>query len=83
MRLGFVGLGIMGTPMAQNLANGGYELTVWNRTEAKASAWAAANTGKAAATPAVREKIVFFIAHEDSARIFAPEEWQSGRSRRS
>jgi len=32
MKLGFVGLGIMGQPMALNLLKGGHELTVWNRT---------------------------------------------------
>ena len=48
----FLGLGVMGGPMARHLAARGHAVTVWNRTEAKASAWAAANTGKAAATPA-------------------------------
>jgi 3-hydroxyisobutyrate dehydrogenase len=48
----FLGLGVMGGPMARHLAAKGHAVTVWNRTETKASAWAAANTGKAAATPA-------------------------------
>ena len=48
----FLGLGVMGGPMARHLAAKGHAVTVWNRTEAKASAWATANTGKAAATPA-------------------------------
>ncbi len=34
-RVGFVGLGIMGAPMARNLLDAGFELTVWNRTPAK------------------------------------------------
>jgi len=34
-RLGFIGLGIMGAPMARNLLKAGYPLTVWNRTRAK------------------------------------------------
>ena len=34
MRLGFLGLGIMGTPMAGRLVRGGHDLTVWNRTPA-------------------------------------------------
>ena len=34
MKLGFVGLGIMGQPMALNLLRGGHELTAWNRTAA-------------------------------------------------
>jgi 3-hydroxyisobutyrate dehydrogenase-like beta-hydroxyacid dehydrogenase len=48
----FLGLGVMGGPMARHLAAKGHAVTVWNRTEAKARAWAGANTGKAAATPA-------------------------------
>ncbi|KAL3735982.1 hypothetical protein ACJRO7_025006 [Eucalyptus globulus] len=34
-RIGFLGLGIMGTPMAQNLIKAGCDLTVWNRTKSK------------------------------------------------
>ena len=37
MRIGFVGLGTMGEPIANNLRKAGHELTVWNRTPAKAS----------------------------------------------
>jgi len=48
----FLGLGVMGGPMARHLAAKGHAVTVWNRTEAKARAWATANTGKAAETPA-------------------------------
>ena len=36
MRVGFLGLGIMGSRMAANLARAGFELTVWNRTAARA-----------------------------------------------
>ena len=36
LRLGFVGLGIMGEPIANNLRKAGHELTVWNRTAARA-----------------------------------------------
>ncbi|MEO0476502.1 MAG: NAD(P)-dependent oxidoreductase, partial [Planctomycetota bacterium] len=35
-QLGYIGLGIMGLPMASNLMNAGYPMTVWNRTSAKA-----------------------------------------------
>lgn len=34
-KVGFIGLGMMGTPMSQNLARAGFELTVWNRTSSK------------------------------------------------
>jgi 3-hydroxyisobutyrate dehydrogenase len=52
MRVAFIGLGIMGSRMAANLARGGHELTVWNRTREKAEAWAEVHGGKVAATAA-------------------------------
>ena len=36
MRIGFIGLGMMGTPIVLNLCNAGFEVMVWNRTRAKA-----------------------------------------------
>ena len=48
----FIGLGVMGTPMARHLAAAGQQLTVYNRTPAKAAAWVAAHGGAAAPTPA-------------------------------
>jgi 3-hydroxyisobutyrate dehydrogenase-like beta-hydroxyacid dehydrogenase len=51
-RVGFVGLGIMGSRQAANLARAGYELTVYNRTEATAAAWVAEHGGTLAASPA-------------------------------
>ena len=36
MQVGFIGLGLMGTPMARNIMKGGFPLTAWNRTRAKA-----------------------------------------------
>jgi 3-hydroxyisobutyrate dehydrogenase len=51
-RIGFVGLGIMGSRMAANLRAAGYELTVYNRTRERADAWAAEHGGTVAATPA-------------------------------
>src|SRR5438270_370102 len=52
MRIGFVGLGVMGFPMAGHLASAGQEVTVFNRTRAKAERWAAEHGGAIAATPA-------------------------------
>ena len=52
MRISFLGLGIMGAPMARHLAKAGHDVTVCNRTMAKAAAWVAAHGGQAAATPA-------------------------------
>ena len=51
-RIGFVGLGIMGSRMAANLARAGYELTVFNRTRSIAGGWAAEHGGTVADSPA-------------------------------
>ena len=50
MRVAFLGLGIMGSRMAANLLSAGHDLTVWNRTAATASAWAADHPGAVVAT---------------------------------
>ena len=50
-RVGFIGLGIMGSRMAANLARAGFELTVWNRTASKADEWAARHGATVAASP--------------------------------
>jgi 3-hydroxyisobutyrate dehydrogenase-like beta-hydroxyacid dehydrogenase len=51
-RVGFLGLGIMGSRMAANIAKAGYELTVWTHTEGKAQRWAEERSAIAVATPA-------------------------------
>jgi 3-hydroxyisobutyrate dehydrogenase len=51
-RIGFLGLGIMGSRMAANVAKAGYELTVWTHTEGKAERWASQHRALAAGTPA-------------------------------
>ncbi|CAN5223936.1 hypothetical protein BH20ACT20_BH20ACT20_02050 [soil metagenome] len=52
-RVAFLGLGIMGAPMAANLARAGFEVTAWNRTAEKAEALAAGHEGvTVAASPA-------------------------------
>jgi len=48
----FLGLGVMGDPMAGHLAAAGHRVTVYNRTAAKAADWVARNGGKSARTPA-------------------------------
>jgi 3-hydroxyisobutyrate dehydrogenase-like beta-hydroxyacid dehydrogenase len=47
----FLGLGVMGAPMAGHLALAGHEVTVYNRSAAKAQAWTAEFKGRSAATP--------------------------------
>ncbi len=51
-RIGFIGLGIMGSRMAANLRRAGFELTVWNRTTQTAQDWAAEHGGQVAQSPA-------------------------------
>jgi 3-hydroxyisobutyrate dehydrogenase len=49
--VGFIGLGIMGSLQAMNLAKAGYELTVFNRTREKAEAWVSEHGGTVADSP--------------------------------
>ena len=52
-KLAYIGLGVMGFPMAGHLAaKGGHEVTVYNRTAARAQAWVAKFGGRSADTPA-------------------------------
>jgi 3-hydroxyisobutyrate dehydrogenase-like beta-hydroxyacid dehydrogenase len=51
-RIGFLGLGIMGSRMAANVIRAGFELAVWTHTEGKAAAWAAEHGASAYDTPA-------------------------------
>jgi 3-hydroxyisobutyrate dehydrogenase-like beta-hydroxyacid dehydrogenase len=51
-KIAWIGLGVMGYPMAGHLAKAGHDVTVYNRSTAKAAAWAKEFGGKSAATPA-------------------------------
>ena len=51
-KVAFIGLGVMGFPMAGHLAAAGHEVTVYNRTRARADEWLAKHSGAAADTPA-------------------------------
>ena len=51
-KVAFLGLGVMGLPMAGHLAKAGHDVTVYNRSAQKAQAWVAEFGGRAAATPA-------------------------------
>ncbi len=50
-RVAFIGLGVMGYPMAGHLARAGHAVSVYNRTAAKSAAWVAEFGGRSAATP--------------------------------
>jgi 3-hydroxyisobutyrate dehydrogenase-like beta-hydroxyacid dehydrogenase len=52
MKVSFVGLGVMGFPMAGHLAASGHEVTVYNRSAAKADAWCRKHKGRKAESPA-------------------------------
>jgi 3-hydroxyisobutyrate dehydrogenase-like beta-hydroxyacid dehydrogenase len=60
-KVAFLGLGVMGFPMAGHLAAKGHEVTVWNRTAAKAEAWAARHGGRSAATAADAARGAAFV----------------------
>jgi 3-hydroxyisobutyrate dehydrogenase len=68
----FLGLGVMGHPMAGHLQRAGHRVTVYNRTASKAQAWAAEYGGRAAATPreaAAGASIVFAcVGNDDDLR---------------
>jgi 3-hydroxyisobutyrate dehydrogenase-like beta-hydroxyacid dehydrogenase len=71
----FLGLGVMGHPMAGHLARAGHRVTVYNRTAAKAQAWAAEHAGRAAATPreaaAGAEFVFCCVGNDDDLRSVA------------
>ena len=60
-RVAFLGLGVMGFPMAGHLAAKGHQVTVYNRSPAKAEAWVKAHGGASAPTPAAAAKGAEFV----------------------
>mgnify|MGYP003652226487 CR=1 FL=1 len=67
-RCSFLGLGVMGYPMAGHLAAAGHDVTVWNRTSKKATDWTGQHKGQAADTPAEaikRAEFVFLCLGDD------------------
>jgi 3-hydroxyisobutyrate dehydrogenase-like beta-hydroxyacid dehydrogenase len=77
-RIGFLGLGLMGTPMARRLIGAGHDLTVWNRTAEKAEALSA-DGAKVAATPAEaaagNEIVITMLTDHDALEdvLFGPD----------
>ena len=71
-KVAFIGLGVMGYPMARHLKDKGHEVTVYNRTAAKADKWVSENGGRAARTPrqaAEGQEIVFAcVGNDDDLR---------------
>ena len=75
MKVAFIGLGVMGYPMAGHLAKSAHEVTVFNRTAQKATEWVKEFGGKTAATPkaaAVGQDIVFAcVGNDEDLRAIA------------
>lgn len=71
-QIAFLGLGVMGSPMAGHLANAGYQLRVFNRSTDKAQAWAETYSGVVASTPAEAaqgcEVVISCVGNDDSVR---------------
>jgi len=79
VQVAFVGLGVMGFPMAGHLAKAGHSVTVYNRTAAKADAWCKRHGGRKASSPAkaaAGAAIVFScVGNDDDVRtvILGPD----------
>lgn len=71
-KVAFLGLGVMGYPMAGHLAKAGHSVTVYNRTTAKAEAWAKQHGGAVGKTPAEASKgaelVMACVGNDDDLR---------------
>ena len=74
-KLAFLGLGVMGYPMAGHLARAGHEVTVYNRSAAKADAWRNEYRGRTARTPADAARgadiVLMCVGNDDDVRAVA------------
>jgi 3-hydroxyisobutyrate dehydrogenase len=72
MRVGFIGLGVMGHPMAGHLAKAGHEVRVFNRSAAKTTAWSVEHGGTACSTAAQAadgcELVALCVGNDDDVR---------------
>jgi len=68
----FVGLGVMGAPMAGHLASAGHDVRVYNRTQSKTEGWVAQHHGVVAATPALAatgaDAVFICVGNDDDVR---------------
>ena len=71
-KVAFIGLGVMGSPMARHLASKGHDVCVYNRTTVKADEWVKSHGGSRALTPreaAVGREVVFMcVGNDDDVR---------------
>ena len=72
MKLAFIGLGVMGYPMARHLQQAGHQVCVYNRTTAKAERWVAEFGGELALTPAEAaydaDLVMLCVGNDDDVR---------------
>ncbi|NQV44194.1 MAG: NAD(P)-dependent oxidoreductase, partial [Rhodospirillales bacterium] len=72
MKTAFIGLGVMGYPMAGHLSKGGHDVTVYNRTTVKAEKWTQEHGGSFAETPAEAAKgadvVCMCVGNDDDVR---------------
>ncbi len=78
-KVAFIGLGVMGAPMAAHLMRAGHEVAVFNRTRAKAERWVREHGGRLGDTPAEAARDAEFVfacvgADDDVRRVAAGEE---------
>jgi 3-hydroxyisobutyrate dehydrogenase len=72
MKVAFIGLGVMGGPMAGHLAKAGHDMVVFNRSRAKADGWVSANGGRAASSVSLavadREAVALCVGNDNDVR---------------
>ncbi|MFI4936659.1 MAG: NAD(P)-dependent oxidoreductase [Caulobacterales bacterium] len=77
MKVAFIGLGVMGYPMAGHLARAGHDVAVFNRTAAKAERWAGEHKGRACASIAEaagdRDLVALCVGNDDDVRAVVGE----------
>lgn len=74
-RVAFLGLGVMGGPMAGHLASAGHDVTVYNRTASRSLAWVGAHGHQASPTPSEAvegaEFVMMCVGNDDDVRLVA------------
>ena len=77
MKVAFIGLGVMGFPMAGHLAGAGHEMAVFNRSPEKGRAWVAEHGGVAPASPSAaawdRDLVALCVGNDDDVRSVVDE----------
>ena len=86
-KVSFIGLGVMGYPMAGHLASEGHEVCVYNRTQAKAETWVESFAGDFASSPreaaAGAEFVMTCVGNYPDLRSLRPGQTAAPRTRRA